>query len=182
MRRTTFFIIFFAYLLLSIHSGLAFAETSRNLYSDAKYKFRIIFPYAWVVTKGYGQADIAVQAVEKDNGSNITIIVKNLPQNYTADMLSEKEMSDFIEGVKNKSPDAVLLYSGVTQISSKKALVLKHSESYKFLGINVQMIVLTFMTVDNEKLFIINCATLPDLYNELEKTFIETVSTFAFGK
>ncbi|MCX5847260.1 MAG: PsbP-related protein [Deltaproteobacteria bacterium] len=184
MRRTTPLIILIICLLLPIHSGLGLAspKTSNNLYNDAKYKFKIIFPRGWNLTKGYTEGGIVVQAVEKKHGSNIAIIVKNLPKNYTAEMMSEKEVAKFMEGVKRSSPDAVLLSSAVTKIDNRKAFMLKHAESYSFLGIKVAMKILTFLTVNNEKLFIINCGTLPELYGGLENTFIETVSTFSFGR
>ena len=147
----------------------------RNLYHNPEYKFKIVFPNKWKVTRGDG-TNYIVNA-EGPDSSGININIENTDPKYTADMLSVKDAGYIAYGLKNIFPDISLVSSSETQISNRKALMIKCNHTTS----EANMIMTQYITIEEGKIFTITSSAPSDRYDQYEEIFTNSISSFMLG-
>ncbi len=166
-------------------------EIIGNLYRNNQYKFRIKFPDGWEIKDGDGQ-HIIKEATK--NGSTILVsvidffdgksLLNELMNEANAEDFSDKEfkemMSSFSDEILSNYEGAKILDESISYIDNQKAFYVKSEISHKALDIEIQTIMIHYITLCNGNFYMINGAFSKDDFSVIEKQINLSVSSFVF--
>ena len=152
------------------------------LFRSVDGQFRFLYPKTWSVKKGQG---VNVKAkVVSDDGSSCNVVVRplssdiaNLPNHQ---MMGELSEADFLNVIRTKWPDAVLLEGGNTYIDNRMAIYGYLDMTHNFFGGKFKGRVLSIMTVEFGKIYLLTCLSSQDLFSKYKSAFQDLVKTFVF--
>lgn len=196
-------------LFLLIISFYSTSICQDQLYRNEENNFRIKFPKDWLIKDGDGPnvvkkavsggSSIIVlvkkiitpetinsirqesQEYSRLSDKEITNLMKDELDfnNYTDSEILELAESQVVE-LKQKFDDLRILDKSIRYLDNKKFAFVKYSMSYRVQNIKAKMIAIVYMTMHLGKYYQVGGSSEAIKFNDLEPTFIRSISTFVF--
>jgi hypothetical protein len=185
------------------------AISQEQLYRNEEHNFRIKFPKDWQIKDGDGP-NVVKKAVSSGSSIIILVkkiitpetinSIRQESQEYSR--LSDKEITDLLKDeldfnnysdseilelaesqvaeLKQKFEDIRILEKSISYLDNKKFAYVKYSMSYRVQNIHARAIAIMYMTTHLGKYYQISGSSEAIKFNDLESTFIRSISTFVF--
>jgi len=125
------------------------------------------------------------QEYKKETGINLSDSeAKQVIAELTADDFSDKEfeemMSSALPGILSKYEGAQILNEEIRYLDNKKAFYVKFEAPYRALGLEVQVIMVQYITLYNGNIYEIGGGSSKDDFSIVEKQINLSISSFVF--
>lgn len=194
------------FIIVSFYTTIIAQE---QLYRNEEYNFRIKFPKHWQIKDGDGP-NVVKKAVSSGSSIIILVKKIITPETINSirreskeySSLSDKEITkllidelDFknysnseilelaesqVSELKQKFDDIRILDKSISYLDNKKFAYAKYSMSYRVQNIKAEVIAIMYMTMHLGKYYQISGSSESIKFNDLEPTFIRSISTFVF--
>lgn len=194
------------FIIVSFYTTIIAQE---QLYRNEEYNFRIKFPKHWQIKDGDGP-NVVKKAVSSGSSIIILVKKIITPETINSirqeseeySRLSDKEITnllidelDFknytdseilelaesqVSELKQKFDDIRILDKSISYLDNKKFAYAKYSMSYRVQNIKAEVIAIMYMTMHLGKYYQISGSSESIKFNDLEPTFIRSISTFVF--
>lgn len=196
-------------LLIILMSFYSTAISQEQLYRNEEHNFRIKFPKDWQIKDGDGP-NVVKKAVSSGSSIIILVkkiitpetinSIRRESKEYSG--LSDKEITDLlkdeldfknysnneilelaasqVEELKQKFDDIRILDKSISYLDNKKFAYVKYSMSYRVQNIKAKVIAIMYMTMHLGKYYQISGSSEAIKFDDLEPTFIRSISTFVF--
>jgi len=125
------------------------------------------------------------QEYKKETGINISeneakqIMAELTPSDFSNEEF-KKIMRSVSEGILSKSEDAKILNESIRYIDNEKAFYVKAEIPYKVLDLEVQMIMVFYVTLHNGNIYMIGGGSPKDDFPFVEKQINSSIASFVF--
>lgn len=125
------------------------------------------------------------QEYKKETGINISDSeAKQAMAELTADDFSNKEFKEMIssasEAILSKYEEAKILNEEIRYIDNKKAFYVKSEVSYKALDLEVQAIMVNYITLYNGNIYMVGGASSKENFSSVERQITSSIASFVF--